>query len=447
MRPLKPSMTEGAPNAAIRHTAGAILTCLTLLTAATAGSQQMTVIVRHHPAPLTTDIDAQAFHRLPGRSAADSVNGLPPNIKLAETAPGEQVCYVVQGANPLLYTYSATTVDVPVTATPDTKEIADKFSAIIIKTAPPAPGAVGAAALSDLQEYQNRVAVLRDYLDSASTIKRESDEAASFAEIQARDTKGWAAIQKANQEAEKYYKALPAADRDKDMTKVHESFRAMALEHLKAAHTAVDAAAKQLLPGYNAMQVCRPMLKGRTKYFMTVKAREDAASLKPARRVAKDKEELAGFTLNPEYIERFRVAPGVFVAGLFGDDRDVGVENGTLSITKSSRTYTRTGMFAMGRVTNHLWPTLGAATSDGSSVDLYLGLQLRAGDFVFGPELSVGAGVAWMDVPVGAGALRQGDALPEAKKLEDVIEKDRRFGLGITFTITGLSFGNKDTEK
>jgi hypothetical protein len=104
-------------------------------------------------------------------------------------------------------------------------------------------------------------------------------------------------------------------------------------------------------------------------------------------------------------------------------------------------------MFAMARITDHIWPTLGAATGDGSSVDVFAGVQLRGGNFIFGPELSVGIGAAWMDVPVGAGTLKQGDALPEAKKLEDVIQRERRFGLALTFAITGFDFGNKEKDK
>ena len=50
--------------------------------------------------------------------------------------------------------------------------------------------------------------------------------------------------------------------------------------------------------------------------------------------------------MNPEYIERFRVVPGVFVAGLFSDDRDVGVialvaafsvMNTTITVTTQKR--------------------------------------------------------------------------------------------------------------
>jgi len=398
------------------------------------------------------DVDRAAFHWKPGARYADSTAGLPSSVVLEEVPAGEQVCYVVHGANPLLYSYGMTATDVPVAPSADlaaiVKQIAGLFpnekAALNAKTLFAQPD-LGTRKKPDPAQYRALVRSLAvDQLDSAAEIKRASDEASSFATSYSADALLWESTEATNAAADKIYKQLEGGEGEPPMPE----FRALqqfAYAQLANAHKAVRAAAAALQPDGESLLVCKAMPAGRTRFGLTIMARPADATVKPSRKISGEKETLAQFTLDPEYVERFRIAPGVFIAGLFAQDRDVGVANGKLTVQPTGRTYSRTGMFAMARGTDYLWPTIGVAKSDGSSsVDLFAGVQLRAGNFVFGPEISVGVGLAWMDVPVGAGSLQAGDPLPDNKKLADVVSHERHFGLGLTFTISGLDLGKGD---
>jgi hypothetical protein len=414
------------------------------LTAAVAGAQQMRVSVTHAAAQSKQGLDANAFHWKPGSPYRDSLPGLPPTVVLAEVAASESVCYVVHGANPLLYTYSATAVDVPVAPNADLAKIAEQIGSLIttMSANPQVKGLVFSPRADTVKAtYQGLVRILAvDYLKDAARIRRESDGFPSFAVTFARDTALWSRVKTTDAAAEQAYDELKKAGVEASVADIR-SLQKYAFDNLRHAHEQVETAANLMQPGHEALQVCKPMLKGRTRFGLLIKPRADAAPVVPARRVSADKEELAAFTIDPQYTERFRVAPGLFVAGGFSGDRNVGVADGKLTVEPTGRTYTRTGMAAMARATKYIWPTIAVAKGDGATVDLFAGLQLRAGNLVFGPDLSVGVGVAWMEVPIGAKGLRAGDPVPNETKLENIISRERQFGLGVTFTITGLNLG------
>ena len=429
---------------------GALLTVPVSL----AFSQQVTVGVTHYAAPSTAEIDRAAFHWKPGARYQDSTAGMPSSTVLLTVPPGEKVCYTIHGANPLLYQYSMTAVDVPVTPSPDLSAIANELKILVTET--DKGKAVHELTVStdekkrlsdDVDAYRRKVRDLGvTFLAEAADFKPRSDRQQSFATVYAADSVLWSKVVAKNDSADAEYKKFPAP-----VQEALQDIRALqvfALSELETSHKAIEGAAAVMQPGREALTVCKAMPTGRTRFGLSITARQGLGTLKPARTRSPDKESLASFTIDPEYIERFRVAPGLFVAGLFGQDRDVGVANGKVTIEPTGRTYSRTGMFAMARMTDNIWPTIGVAKADGSSsVDVFAGIQLRAGNFVFGPELSVGVGVAWMDVPVGAGTLKSGDALPDKTKLEDIITRERHFGLGLTFTLSGLTFGKSEKAK
>jgi hypothetical protein len=429
-------------------------TLVALFSASNASAQASMVRVTHYPAPGKYDVDQMAFHWKPGARFADSTIGLPSSVVFEQVPAGEQVCYVVHGANPLLYSYGMTATDVPVAPSADldaiVKQIAGLFGpektgldAKLMIVQPEVATKKG----PDPADYRALVRSLAvDQLDSAAKIKRASDGALSFATTYADDSTLWESTEATNAAADKIYKQLEAANPEAPVMPEFRALQEFAYAQLIVAHKAVKTAADAMRPGREALAVCKPMPTGRTRFGLTITAKPADATVKPGRKVSAEKETLAQFTLDPEYVERFRIAPGVFVAGLFGQDRDVGVVSGKLTIAPTGRTYSRTGMFAMARGTDYLWPTIGVAKADGSSsVDLFAGVQLRAGNFIFGPEVSVGLGLAWMEVPVGAGSLQPGDPLPDNKKLADVVSRERHFGLGLTFTISGLDLGKGDS--
>ena len=438
-----------------RRTLGATVLATTLFALSSPSSavgQASTIRVTHYPAPGKSDVDQEAFHWKPGVRFADSTAGLPSSVVLEQVPAGEQVCYVVHGANPLLYNYGMTVTDIPVAPSADLAAIVKQIAGLFPSDQPAlnakammAQPALAPKKKGDPADYRKLVRSLAvDQLDSAAQIKRDSDGASSFATTYAADASLWESTEATNAAADKIYKELDATG-EPPILPEYRALQQFAYAELTAAHKAVKAAADAMRPDHEALVVCKPMPTGRTRFGLTIAAKPTDAAVKPGRRVSAEKETLAQFSLDPEYVERFRVAPGVFVAGLFGQDRDVGVANGKLTIAPTGRTYSRTGMFAMARGTDYLWPTIGVAKSEGSSsVDLFAGVQLRAGNFIFGPEVSVGLGLAWMEVPVGAGSLQPGDPLPDNKKLADVVTHERHFGLGLTFTISGLDLGKGD---
>jgi hypothetical protein len=411
-------------------------------------AQRLVVRVTHHPAPSKSELDASAYYWRPGAADRDSIRGLPSATVFQEVAPGDQVCYRIDRANPLLYSYALAAVDVPVAPAADLDKFVSQIEALIkgAKVAVATPG----AKVDSLALFRERVRQLAvTDLRKSNAIRQGSDTATFFGSVVERDAELWEAATKTSAEAESIYKYLGDAGRDSvaDLKALQE----LALAQLRAAHQRVAAAAESMMPadaGINAirtLQLCKPMLQGRTRFGVMIKPRTDGPPTSTGRRVTGEKEELAAITIDPRYVERFRLAAGLFVAGGFSGDRNVGVADGKLTIAPSDQTYTRTGMFAMARATDFLWPSIAVAKGDGSSVDLFLGMNLRSGNLVFGPEVSIGLGLAWMEVPVGAKSLKAGDAVPNDVKLANIISRERQFGLGVTFTITGLKF-NTDTK-
>lgn len=426
----------------IRSTVCHLVTTLSLLIAlapAPAAAQGMTVTLTHHQLPDPRAIDSEATYWGPAGRKSTEKGDMPPKVLLIEVPPTEKVCIRIQHANPLLYNYAVSVVEVKVDTSSAVLDLAKQLTDLAAKEA----RWMTSSEFPLNGQYLRNVLALADRIAQARALHVESDTIADFRRIVSRDSVAWQGMLLADSVAGESWNAL--SPEVKALSRPLRELQLLAMDHLRQLHERVVAASKRMDKGSDALSLCTPMPARRTEFGVKITARTDAAPYKPARSTSANADDvLARFTLEPAYVERFRVEPGLFIAAGFGGDRDVGVSNDVLTIEETSRTYTRTGVFAMARLNYWLWPTLGVAKAEGSSADVFLGLQIRAGNLIYGPQLAIGLGAAWMEVPVGAGALAAGAALPDAKKLEDVITRQRQVGFALTFTITGLKLGSGD---
>jgi len=90
------------------------------------------------------------------------------------------------------------------------------------------------------------------------------------------------------------------------------------------------------------------------------------------------------------------------------------------------------------------WLALGAGTDGKSIPSYYLGVDWRPSDVV-GAKLnaSLGIGLVSAETVVGVSGTAPLQPLPKGKTLDDLLIRERRYGLGVMFSVAGIDFSPK----
>jgi hypothetical protein len=142
--------------------------------------------------------------------------------------------------------------------------------------------------------------------------------------------------------------------------------------------------------------------------------------------------------VDPTDERTFLIEPGMILSAFTQDRSTIRLESTLVAQAPNHGVGMHAGVFAMARAGSirWLWVTVGAATADNAVSDVFVGVTFRGGASLVGGRVSAGIGLALTRVPVGVSQGSVGSALPaDIKNVDDVIQREFRPGLGVTFAI------------
>lgn len=408
------------------------LAALGLAIPAHAHAQRATVYYDHQPGTATSD--GRLSYIESGDKAGERRLGEPPRLLIPK---GAKACIVIEHANPLLYAYS-------LSAKPLSSEVPADLATIIAalgQVLSTAKGAGIAPADTVANLYFGKVALLVEALQDMSKQKLASDTV-SLDSTRTRVAALAVKAESINQDAKTILAALSTADRADPAvilaTQQQESLWERITNLRKEVQTAWE---KSHDP------VCVTINDKALGITLSVKPKLDTTSGFKAQRPTGN---VAAFEATPSTSSLFEVGFGAMLSVLVDGQKQFGVTNGLVTAGPDRSPKFSPTLFASARATrsSFLWGTIGASASDKGLTSLFLGFSSRFGVAIVGPEMSIGVGLAITRVPTGLSTGAVGAPLPQGiDKIDAIVKTDLRAGLGIMFTLTGISPKGKEKEK
>jgi hypothetical protein len=430
-----------------RTLAAAVATLVLMSYPARVAAQRATVYYDHSPAG--GDASARMGYMAPG--SATRLEQRPP--RPIEVDENGQVCFVIDHANPLLYSYAISTKALTVDTPSEFGTVASAFTAALGALT----SGLGAAA-SGVTEPEDQQA-LREYSDSVTTLvsaaraldslKWASESEPVFDSTYARAQVLIRRGRVANQVADALYKKWGAT------TAVWVGAGARVMQELKSTplarlgeldteFSAARTASRSRLctdvgrSGVSAALSITPKATPPRTSGVTLDRPTDSKDGKP----------VASVEVDPQSTALFEVAPGAVVNLAVRDRREFRLENGVVRASSGSPTFDP-GLFVNIRTGRRspIWATFGVIQSEGRKAAPFIGILQRFGYSLSGPHATLGIGVSILEVTteLTKGAVDQ--PLPaDVTRLEDIVRRERKPALGVTFTVSGFEFGKKSAQ-
>jgi hypothetical protein len=399
--------------------------------------QQATVRIDHQP---NASPAATAVYQLPSDDTSSWRRGLP---RLVLVPTGQKACFQVTNMNPVLYTYAAGTEEIKVETPAEItlllgalqsltgvawseKETEDKLDP---KRAPTR------AMVSNMTHYQNIVAVLFRHAETLKDLRQASDAVAKF------ETAAGLAYQKleeariANDSAEKIWKqtftgnsAAEAAAADP----VVKLLRAAQLTSWSIAE-AIGKEYKEASQHLNEY-LCIPVDEQPRTVYLSVKAKPNGP--KTPLRVTGDR--VAAYEVDPTDSRQFTIGAAIVATTFISGARSYRITDGKVAEFDGDNTVYLPAVTANFRLTEHVWLTFGVSADTKDVVSgAHAGVSLASWAPRVGVRAGVGLGLSLAKVVTGVESPATiGSALPDGTKLEDVLRRETKPGLGITFFLT-----------
>lgn len=399
-------------------------------------AQRATVYYDHRPG--TGTAEGRLEYVRSGDLATARRSGLPPRLEVPQ---GEQVCFRIENANPLLYLYSLTAKPIVATESVEVTELV----ALLAKMMPIMPKAKAAPYTSlgipmarrdpgpSLREYQEMVGAIAANLRMIQLAKLSSDRQSLEVAKQEIDS----LIEGAREENKRAEEALRTLDtNDQVGTQLATQLRISIMEQIESLAREVESAWTQ-----RTNPICSDKVDGKAlSITLAIRSRADSG-FKPARPVG---DAVAIIEGTPSDQRRYMVSAGGMASSLIAGQRQFGVVDGVVTESQDRAVRFLPMAYISGRATSDswLWGTIGTSVDDEGVQGLFFGLTGQFGVAIIGPSMSLGVGLSLARVTTGLNKGTVGAPLPDGIESVDAITSSAlRPGLGVTFTITGLSIG------
>jgi hypothetical protein len=393
-----------------------------------ANSREATIFYDHAPPGSTRD-GGRFEYLLPGDPTDGRRNGRPARIQIEE---GGEICFKIEHANAVLYDYSLKTEVLETPSPPSSllelvKKFADFFEPIAVPKV-----------VTDSTRYVESVTGLYKNLSEMRQKTLQSDSIADF-------NVSYKAVDSLNTLAKENNSAADSLWVILERGGVKPNgFLAM----LRGVQTTLWQETSTLwdrfekAKGWDARR-CVEIGTDRLRISLRIKGEaEDNTLMRP-------RGDVGSVEAIPIATSGFAVAGGAVVSVLVRDQKRFTLRDGVVTEMDDDEPRLRPMVFGLGRAWTvpWLWGAIGVSADDDGVSDVFLGLMARFGSALGGQQLSIGIGPTFTRVAVGLEKGQVGEPLPEdIDDLDDIIERQLRFGLGFTLAITGFDFSGDKSE-
>jgi hypothetical protein len=398
-------------------------------------AQNATVRLMHPPKDGDKKPSVGYAYQLPGESENVWHAGLPELISVPQ---GGLACFRIEGANPLLYTYSVGSTIVKV-ETPDTVgQIIKQLLALAPKAALAGAGFVQPTADEGGPEpavrYAQVVGQVLRLRTEAEALKISSDTATNILALARVGKQRADAATDSAGIAEDVYKGLTDATRKLLTTRV-----------LRAAHLEQTEKAKRLSQEFMSVQsqlnqpLCSAKLdKDRLHVTLSIAAKAGI----PADNITKyTGDEVAAFDVEPLSTKALDFGPGMVINALVRQAKTFSLVDQKIEEGQGDGLLFRPAVFANFRYWSPqwVWGTVGVSGNKDGIEDLFVGLTARFVYSVAGARLAMGIGLAATRLPSGLTQGVVGQPLPaNVSELDKIIKKSLMPGVGVMINVMGF---------
>jgi hypothetical protein len=403
--------------------------------------QNAFVYYDHRPGPASPA--ARVTYLYPGDRAsihepeADRHAGPPPRFRIAQ---GSRVCVKIENANPLLYSYTIKSDTISVAPPADLSGFLAILARIIERARAQAKAlGIQGADSSPLEGYAAAVQRLAQIVQQLADVKAASDTMITLTETALEADSLHRAGRAINDSATTVFSKH---SEDLSFKLIHE-YQMITWSRLEEAALEISRAGEAVkIP----ITFCELLESNGLRTILSIARKDHVGQAGIAARPVNDST-LVIFS-DPKSTRSFEMMPaGVFSLAMPGRRR-FSVEDGVIRGHPDHRASFNPGIVALWRVLEKVWATLGVAKSDEDAPDLFLGIALRGGDDRVGTNIVLGFGVSLTHVVAGLKEGREGDPLPaNVTDIATIVDRELHPGLGVIFTVSGLSFVKRDEAK
>lgn len=416
---------------------------VTLASAGPAVAQDAYVYYNHHPG--AGDLQSRLSYTRSGRDAGQRQTGRPPALTIPSRS---RLCITVEAGNAALYSYSIAA----------TKLAADTVAGLgeLIKQLGELTDLPRARALAERQRQSHLQQLTQQQFQPAVAPQSAQPPPydaylgpvahlyAQFMQMQAHQLASDTVSDFTRAAAEMARRASEAADTNRAAIAALGDLRdttAPEVRLIRAVHAdtwnrigVLDNRFRHALETANDA-LCTEVETSRLRVTLKI-ARTVADSSGRSQRPVGDT--VLTLDVNPSDGRSFLIEPGMLLSAFTQDKSIISVADDLVAQASDHGVGVHAGVFAMARAGSirWLWVTVGAATADNAVSDVFIGITLRGGASLVGGRISAGIGLALSRVPVGVSQGAVDSALPaDVKNVDDVIRREFRPGLGVTFAI------------
>jgi len=402
---------------------------ITVAAAAHAVAQDTYVYYDHHPGPAS--LDARLSYVSSGRDGGLQT-GRPPSLTVSS---GSQLCIRVSNRNTVLYAYTVTSKDIPADTIAGLGALIKQLTGVLNDRARTQAALRDAARANaqpvpiDPDRYLRPVAELYALLVGMQDYQLASDTIADFARAAGE-------IARLTSQAAETHRAATAALGALGADTTSAEVRLIRTVHADVwSRIGVIANRFRHALGTLGDPFCARVGTSRLRVTLKIARAIVDPSGAPQRPVG---DTVLTLDVNPRDNRVFLVEPGAILSMFTQDRSTISLTNGNLAQAPDHRVGVHPGVFALARAGSirWLWVTVGIAAADNTVSDVFIGMTFRGGASLAGGLVSAGVGLALSRVPVGVSQGSIGSALPaDVKKVDDIIQREFRPGLGVTFAI------------
>lgn len=350
---------------------------------------------------------------------------------------GQTACVRIVDGNPLLYAYSVDTGTVAPPASEEGKLVAlfgTIINALSGTTAAKVASKFRVAGGPSATNYGSQVSSLYTRLQAIETAI-ESSDAGSFDLLEGAFKIQYESAASLNQAADESWERMDAVEKDSaEFTRFSQKLTWEAIQTWK---TKLDVAVSK-----RDQPICYPVTAPKMRFTLAIKPTLKREGKTPARITNPQ----VTFTVESRSADRVYFSPGLVLSTFVQDNASFAIVNGVVDSTSNHDPAVGAALFAHYRIgSSPFFATFGASDNNATAPDGFLGLTFR--DEFMGSAVSLGAGMVLRKTPVRLSQGQDGAALPaDAGDLKDLIVRQYRPGLGIAFSITGLSLEKKSAK-
>jgi hypothetical protein len=386
-------------------------------------AQRATIFYYHSPG------GSRIEHQLPGDLRDQRRLGVPKRLTLP--VDGE-VCVLVEHANPLLYSYSLRQQPINVDVPSDAKAIASALAGVLSGAGTPPGGESDGLTLINV--YGDTVAALFQRVLELNAFRLETDGTLDFTHSALDAGKRFEEARRLHLVAAEMYDhpSLEALRND------NPSLRLLRAAHLRTWQEA-EAVYKEFEDARSKLG--RPLCESVGSQVVSVRLAIARTNNGPERPLRATGDSLLAVDVVPRSNRTIEIGAGGILTILVQDQREFTISEGVIVGQDNHEPRLQPGVFLLGRAWSErwLWGVVGASADDSGLSNVFLGMAGRFGDEIAGLRMTLGIGVSVTRTVVGLeNGLTEGEPLPpDAGKLEDLLDRELRAGLGFLFSLSG----------